>query len=192
MSEAGSGDPEQTSERHAAGNGHPAALRRPDTRHPDACHPEARHPEARHLCAPEPDTRRPVPPQTAAVIPISPPAGALSTPGAPHQGPSPGTPHAGPVTFNQAELRVIFGLYGRKVAAGEWRDYAIDFLRHQAVFSVYRRSSEVPLYRIEKTPRLARKQGEYAAVAASGLILKRGGDLARVLAVLDRPLKVVR
>ncbi|MGV6871660.1 DUF2794 domain-containing protein [Pseudochelatococcus sp. B33] len=98
----------------------------------------------------------------------------------------------GPVTFSQGELRLIFGLYGRKVAAGEWRDYAMDFLRDQAIFSVYRRSSEVPLYRIEKTPRLARKQGEYAAVAASGLILKRGGDLARVLAVLDKPLKIVR
>lgn len=104
----------------------------------------------------------------------------------------PSTAQAGPVTFNQSELRVIFGLYGRKVASGEWRDYALDFLRDQAIFSVFRRSSEVPLYRIEKTPRLARKQGEYAAVAASGLILKRGSDLARVLAVLDRPLKIVR
>ncbi len=129
----------------------------------------------------------------AAVIPLDarvvaqrPPAQPL-----PAQSPPPHA-HAGPVTFTQGELRIIFGLYGRKVAAGEWRDYAMDFLRDQAIFSVYRRSSEVPLYRIEKTPRLARKQGEYAAVAASGLILKRGGDLARVLAVLDKPLKLVR
>lgn len=96
------------------------------------------------------------------------------------------------VTFDQGELRLIFGLYGRKVAGGEWRDYALDFLRDRAVFSIYRRSSEVPLYRVEKTPRLARKQGQYAAIAASGLILKRGADLARVLAALDRPLKIVR
>lgn len=72
------------------------------------------------------------------------------------------------------------------VAAGEWRDYAIDFLRDQAVFSVFRRTSEAPLYRIEKTPRLARRQGAYSVVAAGGLILKRGPDLARVLAVLEK------
>jgi len=82
-------------------------------------------------------------------------------------------------------------LYGRKVAAGEWRDYAMDFGREKAVFSVFRRASECPLYTIEKNPRLARKQGAYGVIAASGLILKRGPDLARVLAVLDRPLKLV-
>src|SRR5262249_30425490 len=62
------------------------------------------------------------------------------------------------VTFDRRELNRIFGLYGRKVAAGEWRDYAIDFLRDRAVFSVFRRASEVPIYRIEKHPRLARRQ----------------------------------
>jgi hypothetical protein len=77
------------------------------------------------------------------------------------------------------------------VADGEWRDYAIDFLRDKAVFSVFRRTSEMPLYRIEKDPKLARRQGAYAVVAASGLILKRGHELARVLGVLDRPLRVV-
>lgn len=97
-----------------------------------------------------------------------------------------------PVTFDQSELRLIFGLYGKKVAAGEWRDYAMDFLKEQAIFSIYRRSSEVPLYRIEKTPKLARKQGQYAALAASGLILKRGSELNRVLAALDRPVRIVR
>jgi Protein of unknown function (DUF2794) len=95
------------------------------------------------------------------------------------------------VSFSRAELREILDLYGRKVADGEWRDYAIDFLRDKAVFSVFRRASEMPLYRIEKDPKLARRQGAYAVVAASGLILKRGHELARVLGVLDRPLRVV-
>src|ERR671916_2025133 len=81
------------------------------------------------------------------------------------------------VTFNRIELRTILDLYARKVAAGEWRDYAIDFTRDKAVFSVFRRTSEVPLYRIEKDPRLARRQGAYAVVTASGLVLKRGHEL---------------
>src|SRR4029434_3552996 len=75
--------------------------------------------------------------------------------------------------FDRRELNRIFGLYGRKVAAGEWRDYAIDFLKDRAVFSVFRRSSEVPLYRIEKDPRLGRKQGAYSVISATGLIVKR-------------------
>ena len=95
------------------------------------------------------------------------------------------------VTFDRSELREILSLYGRKVAEGEWRDYAIDFSRDKAVFCIYRRSSEMPLYRIEKDPKLARRQGAYAVVAASGMILKRGQELSRVLSVLDRPLKVV-
>ena len=95
------------------------------------------------------------------------------------------------VSFSRAELRTILDLYARKVADGEWRDYAIDFTREKAVFSVYRRTSEIPLYRIEKDPKLARRQGAYAVVAASGLVLKRGHELARVLRVLDKPLKVV-
>lgn len=82
-------------------------------------------------------------------------------------------------------------VYGRKVARGEWRDYALDLLRDKAVFSVYRRASEVPLYRIEKDPKLSRKQGAYSIIAAGGLILKRGHDLKRVLAVLDARLEVV-
>lgn len=95
------------------------------------------------------------------------------------------------VSFDRRELQAILGLYGRMVAAGEWRDYAIDFLKEQAVFSVFRRASEAPLYRIEKTPRLARRQGTYAVVTTTGLILKRGHDLARVLDVLDRKLRLV-
>jgi hypothetical protein len=111
--------------------------------------------------------------------------------GANHFGPA---AHSAPLTtvaFTIHELRAILNLYGRKVAAGEWRDYAMDFGREKAVFSVFRRASECPLYTIEKNPRLARKQGAYGVIAASGLILKRGPDLARVLAVLDRPLKLV-
>src|SRR5476651_451702 len=95
------------------------------------------------------------------------------------------------VTFDRRELNRILGLYGRKVAAGEWRDYAIDFLRDRAVFSVFRRASEVPIYRIEKDPRLARKQGIYSVISATGLILRRGHELDRVLLVIDRKLAVV-
>src|SRR5690349_24961028 len=85
------------------------------------------------------------------------------------------------VTFDRRELMRILDLYGRKVAAGEWRDYAIAFLKDRAVFSVFRRASEMPLYRIEKNMALARRQGAYAVVAASGLVLKRGHSLDRVL-----------
>ena len=93
--------------------------------------------------------------------------------------------------FDRVELMAILNLYGRMVAAGVWRDYAMDFLKDKAVFSVYRRSSEYPLYRIEKTPKLARKQGAYSVVTVTGLILKRGADLERVLAVLERKLEAV-
>jgi len=95
------------------------------------------------------------------------------------------------VTFNRIELNRILNLYGRMVADGEWRDYAIDFLRDKAVFSIFRRCSEVPLYRIEKDPRLARKQGAYSVISASGQILRRGHELERVLLVIDRKLALV-
>ena len=95
------------------------------------------------------------------------------------------------VTFNRFELHRILNLYGRMVADGEWRDYAIDFLRDRAVFSVFRRASEVPIYRIEKDPRLVRKQGIYSVISASGLILRRGHELDRVLLVIDRKLALV-
>lgn len=98
---------------------------------------------------------------------------------------------AGVVSFDRMELRAIFDLYGRKVAGGEWRDYAIDFSPHKAVFFIYRRAAEYALYRIEKNPKLARKQGLYCIVTATGLILKRGPDLCRVLAALDTRLKLV-
>ncbi len=96
------------------------------------------------------------------------------------------------VSFDRKELRVIFDVYGAKVAAGEWRDYAIDFLPAKAVFSIYRRASEAPLYRIEKTPALSRRQGVYSVIATNGLVLRRGHELARVVSVLDRKLRVVQ
>jgi hypothetical protein len=95
------------------------------------------------------------------------------------------------VTFSRRELDRILRLYGRKVAAGEWRDYAVDFLKDRAVFSVFRRSSEVPIYRIEKDPRLARRQGAYSVISATGLIMRRGPELDRVLRVLDKGVSVV-
>lgn len=95
------------------------------------------------------------------------------------------------VSFNRTELSEILRVYGRMVAAGEWRDYAIDMLRDRAVFSIFRRSSEMPLFRVEKNPKLARRQGAYSVVAAGGLVMKRGQDLAQVLRVFDGRLKLV-
>lgn len=103
----------------------------------------------------------------------------------------PGRGAAAQVSFDRRELNLLFNLYGSKVAAGEWRDYALDFLPSRAVFSVFKRSSEAPLYRIEKIPELARKQGAYAVTASSGQVLRRGHDLSRVLRVLDRGLRLV-
>ena len=98
---------------------------------------------------------------------------------------------ANQVTFDRRELDRILGLYGRMVAAGEWRDYAIDFLKDRAVFSIFRRASEVPIYRIVKDPQLARRQGAYSVVSATGHILRRGQELDRVLGALDRSLRLV-
>jgi len=98
---------------------------------------------------------------------------------------------AASVTFSRRELDRLLRLYGRKVAAGEWRDYAIDFLKDRAVFSVFRRACEVPIYRIEKSPRLARRQGAYSVISATGHIVRRGQELDRVLGALDRSLRVV-
>ncbi|MER2537159.1 MAG: DUF2794 domain-containing protein [Rhizobiaceae bacterium] len=96
-----------------------------------------------------------------------------------------------PVTFHRRELDLLLRLYGRMVAANEWRDYALDHLDDRAVFSVYRRTSETPLYQITKTPELARRQGAWAVIAAGGRVLKRGHELERVLAVFDNKLRVV-
>ena len=95
------------------------------------------------------------------------------------------------VTFSRLELDRILRMYGRKVAAGEWRDYAIDFLKDRAVFFVFRRASEVPIYRIEKNPRLARRQGAYSVISATGLIVRRGPELDRVLRAIDKSVSLV-
>ena len=95
------------------------------------------------------------------------------------------------VTFDRRELTTILGVYGRKVAAGEWRDYAMDFLREQAVFSIYARVSERPLFVVEKIPRLRNKQGQYMVTNQQGRILKRGHDLGQVLRVLDPQLAII-
>ncbi len=92
------------------------------------------------------------------------------------------------VAFHRTELGVILGLYGRMVAAGEWRDYGISCLRDAAIFSIFRRTAENPLYRVEKRPKLRMKQGQYAVVAIDGQVLKRGNDLTQVLRVLERKL----
>ena len=95
------------------------------------------------------------------------------------------------MTFSRHELDRILNLYGRMVAIGEWRDYAIDFLKDRAVFSVFRRASEMPIYRIKKDPKLARKQGAYSVISATGLIVRRGHELDRVLRAIDKPLRIV-
>lgn len=92
------------------------------------------------------------------------------------------------VSFDRRELSVILSVYGRMVAAGEWRDYGISTLREMAVFSVFRRTAEHPLYRIEKRPKLRNRQGMYVVVGMDGQILKRGHDLKAVLRVLERKL----
>ena len=96
-----------------------------------------------------------------------------------------------PVTFHRRELDAILRIYGRMVGEGEWRDYAIDHLREKAVFSVFKRSGEMPLYRIEKNPKLATKQGAYSVVNTDGSILKRGHELPQVLKVFDKVLKLI-
>jgi hypothetical protein len=92
------------------------------------------------------------------------------------------------ITFDRSELNRILTVYGRMVAAGEWRDYALDFLDEMAVFSVFRRACEMPLFRIEKRPKLRAKQGQYSVIAAGGVILKRGHELAQVLKIFDKKL----
>ncbi len=95
---------------------------------------------------------------------------------------------AAQVRFDRRELNQILTIYGRMVAAGEWRDYALDFLDDRAVFSIFRRTSEMPLYIIEKRPRLRARQGQYSVIASVGHVLKRGHDLANVLQFFERKL----
>ncbi len=92
------------------------------------------------------------------------------------------------IAFHRTELGPILGLYGRMVAAGEWRDYGISHLSEVAIFSIFKRTAETPIYRIEKRPKLRDKQGQYAVIGMDGRILKRGNDLKAVLRVLERKL----
>jgi hypothetical protein len=92
------------------------------------------------------------------------------------------------VGFERAELTRILDLYGRMVAAGKWRDYAIDLGRDMAVFSAFRRSSERPEYRIVKDPARRAKQGMWALLGEGGAVLKRGHELSPILAPVERKL----
>ena len=96
--------------------------------------------------------------------------------------------HSNVVSFQKPELAVILSLYGRMVAAGEWRDYGISSLKEVAIFSVFKRTAENPIYKIEKRPKLRNRQGEYAVIGIDGQIVKRGHDLKSVLGILERKL----
>lgn len=92
------------------------------------------------------------------------------------------------VVFHRTELNTLMGLYGRMVAAGEWRDYGLSFLREVAVFSVFKRTAENPIYRVEKRPGMRLKQGQFALIGVDGQVLKRGNELRTVLQTLERKL----
>jgi hypothetical protein len=96
--------------------------------------------------------------------------------------------HATQVGFERAELMRILDLYGRMVAAGKWRDYAMDFTRDYAAFAAFRRTAERPEARIEKRPVLRGKQGMWVLIGEHGQVLKRGHELAGVLAPIERRL----
>lgn len=102
--------------------------------------------------------------------------------------PFPQAPIPEQVAFDRRELSVIMALYGRMVAAGEWRDYGISNLQDLSVFSIFRRTAENPLYRIEKRPKLRKRQGQYAVIGMNGQVLKRGHELKAVMRVLERKL----
>jgi hypothetical protein len=125
------------------------------------------------------------PQQSAQLLDFMNPSGGTPGGNGPHQ------PRQRPfVGFDRRELNTILNLYGRKVASGEWRDYAMDFLKDRALFSIYKRASERPLYVIEKNPKLRNRQGQYMVTIEDGRVLKRGHELDNVLRVLE--LAVVR
>lgn len=95
------------------------------------------------------------------------------------------------ISFNRRDIDTLMQFYSARVGAGEWRDYAMDMLKDRAVFSVFTRASEVPIYTVHKMPKLAKRQGEWSLLNANGLILKRGNDLRQVLKVLDKKPKLV-
>lgn len=100
----------------------------------------------------------------------------------------PSAPLVEQVAFDRAELSIILGTYGRMVSAGEWRDYALSFLRDRAVFSAFRRAAETPVYRIEKQPKLRSRGGLYALFGIDGQLLKRANELTPIVRLLDRKL----
>ncbi|MAT34019.1 MAG: hypothetical protein CMK06_02560 [Ponticaulis sp.] len=91
-----------------------------------------------------------------------------------------------PVYFERLEMDAIMDVYGRMVAAGEWRDYALNMHKDRAIFSIFKRAAEMPIYRIEKQPALARKQGAWSIISPEGVILKRGHNVQNLLAFFDR------
>ena len=96
------------------------------------------------------------------------------------------------IWFTRPEMDAILRIYGRMVATGEARDYAIDMLPDRAVFAIYRRSAEAPSWRVEKVPALARKQGAFVIYGANGQILRRGHDISLALRVIEgRNLRVI-
>ena len=99
----------------------------------------------------------------------------------PHEAP----PQAGPVFFDRRELDLILRVYGRMVAQGEWRDYAVVGHKEFAEFAVFRRSGDAPAYRVEKRPALQTRQGQWAVIGEGGQILRRGRELPAVLRVFD-------
>ncbi len=121
--------------------------------------------------------------QHLSIVPAGSGGASGSTSGGAAGGPGPKAPKQ--VFWDRRELDALLNVYGRRVAAGDWRDYAMSGAKDMAVFEVYRRASEMPLYRIEKRPKLRNRQGAYAVIAASGMILKRGHELKQVLKVLE-------
>ena len=95
------------------------------------------------------------------------------------------------IAFDRDELRALMNLYGRQVATGEWRDYALDFLPDLAVFLMFKRANEAPVFQLEKRPKNARLQGQYTLRGSMGQVLKRGHDLERVLRFFDKPMRLV-
>ncbi|HVX82430.1 MAG TPA: DUF2794 domain-containing protein [Devosiaceae bacterium] len=96
------------------------------------------------------------------------------------------------VRFNRRELQAILNIYGRQVAQGTWRDYAIDFLKDRALFSIYRNHSERPIYVIEKNPKNRERQGQFMLISQHGRVLKRGHEIDNVLRVLEPNLSLVK
>lgn len=97
-------------------------------------------------------------------------------------------PHAGAVFFDRREFNLLLRVYGQMVAQGEWRDYAIDASADRALFSVFRRAHDQPLYQIEKRPALASRQGAWSVTGQGGMILKRGHSLTAALRLFDKAL----